>query len=229
MSLLNTVDRPRGILTTDDRRYLFGNLDMSSYSDPNNTIKQRRYRIRNRMEHALLDIVIANNLLSGRDQARVFDSLRESMKREQFKHVVSEIFDFLYVNQPVGHRSSSASLGIAQAFHRTSLEGTGGNFNRRPTVDIRTPNSMNPDEFDHKADVARYHADLERVFEAQPNDLASILETPEDPWEADQDIDLYASPIENRGFDLEEADHNNRKEAYEKRINYVNLLAEWDI
>jgi len=229
MSLLNAADRPRGVLTTKDRRYLFGDLDMSSYRNPNNAVKQRRYRIRRRMEHALLDLVVANNLLSGRDQARVFDSLRESMEREQFEHVMSELFDFLYANLPVGHQSSCASLGIAKAYHRTTLVGTGGNFHYRPTVDIRTPDTINPSEFDHEANIARYHADLERVLEAQPNHLTPLSEMPNDPLESGQSIDSYSSPMENRGFDPEEIDRDNRAEVYQRRINFLGLLDEWQV
>jgi len=229
MTLFNDVERPSGILTTEDRRYLFGELDMTSYSDPNNAVKQRRYRIRKRMEHALLDLVVANNLLSGRDQAHVFDSLRDSMGREQFEHFMSEIFDFLYSNLPVGHRSSCASLGIAKALHRTSLEGSGGTFNSRPTVDIRTPDSINPDEFDHEADIARYHADIERLLEARPPNIRPLSEIPEDPSQRGQPLDLYASPALNRGFDPEQIDHDNRLEIYQNRINFLNLLDEWNI
>lgn len=229
MSFLNDIDRPRGILTTEDRRYLFGCLDISSYSDPNNAIKQRRYRIRKRMKHALLDLVVANNLLSGRDQARVFDSLRESMEREQFEHIMGEIFDFLYANMPVGHRGSAASIGIAKALHRTSLEGSGGTYNRRPTVEIQTLDSANPDEFDHKADIARYWADLERLRDSQPPNIAPASEIPEDPSERGQDLDLYTSPIKNRGFDPEAIDHDNRIEIYENRIDFIELLDEWEI
>ena len=229
MSLLNTADRSRGILTAEDRHYLFGDLDMSSYSDPNNAIKQRRFRIRTRMEHALLDLVVANNLLSGRDQARVFDSLRESMKREQFEHVVSELFDFLFANMPVGHRRSSAALGISKALHRTSLEGSGGTFNIRPTVEIQTTNQVDPNEFDHKAHIARYQADLERTNESQPPNIAPPSEIPEDPSERGKGFDPYASPIENRGFDLEESDHDNRDKIYEQRINFLDLLDQWQV
>lgn len=229
MSLLNDMDRPRGILTTEDRRYLFGCLDMSSYSDPNNAIKQRRYRIRKRMKHALLDLVVANNLLSGRDQARVVDSLRESMEREQFEHIMGEVFDFLYANMPVGHRGSAASIGIAKALHRTSLAGSGGTYNLRPTVEIQTLDSVNPDEFDHKADVARYRADLERLRDSQPANIAPASEIPEDPTERGQDSGLYTSPIENQGFDPEEIGHDNRVEIYENRIDFIELLDDWEI
>jgi len=229
MSLLNDVERPSGILTTKDRRYLFGELDMTSYSDPNNAVKQRRFRIRKRMEHALLDLVVVNNLLSGRDQAHVFDSLRDSMEREQFEHFMSEIFDFLHSNLPVGHGTPCASLGIAKAFHRTTLESTGGTFNFRPTVDIRTPKSINPDEFDHEADIARYHADIERLLEARPPNIRPSSEIPKDPSERGQPVDLYASPAENRGFDPEQIEHDNRLEIYQNRINFLNLLDEWNI
>jgi hypothetical protein len=202
---------------------------MSSYSDPNNAVKQRRYRIRNRLEHALLDLVVANNLLSGRDQARVFDSLRESMEREQFEHIMGEVFDILYANMPVGHRDSAASIGIAKALHRTSLEGSGGTYNQRPTVKIQTLDSATPDELDHKADIARYRADLERLRDSQPANIAPASEIPEDPTEREQDWGLYDSPIGNRGFDPEEIGHDNRVEIYENRIDFIELLDEWEM
>jgi hypothetical protein len=227
MSLLNNPDRPQGVLTTKDRHYLFGDLDMSSYSDPENTIKQRRHRIRQRFEHALLDMVIANNLLSDRDQARVFDSLRDSMERKQFEHIMSELYDFLYVNLPVGHQQPCASLGIAKAYHRGSLMESGGKFNFRPTVEIQTPDSTNPADFTHKADIARYYADLERVSAAQPDSLTQPSELPEVPPELEASQDLFASPLENRGFDPEEIKYDNRAEIYQRRIAFLNFLDEW--
>lgn len=229
MSFLMDLDRKKGVLTTKDRHYLFGETDMSTYDDPKNVAKQRRYQIRGRIENALLDLVVANNLLSKRDQARIFDSLQESMEREQFEHVISELFDFLYSNLPVGHRRGCASLGIAKSYHLGALTGTGMQYNRRPIINIQVQDMMKPDDFHHPADIARYYADIERLSEARPNPPKPLSEMPEDPPKDSQLPDLYASPIEAQGFDLEEADQDNRKQIYQRRIEFLELLDNWDI
>ncbi|QCC51457.1 hypothetical protein [Halapricum salinum] len=229
MTLLNATDRPKGVLTTEDRQYLFGDLDMSSYSDPENAVKQRRHRIRRRLEHALLDLVVVNNLLSGRDQAQIFNSIQESTEREQFEHIMSELFDFLYANLPVGHREACASLGLAKAYHRGTLIGTGGNFNIRPTVNIEISDQMSPAEFDHEANIARYHADIERVSEATPNAVEASSETPENEEERQNSADLFRSPMKNHGYDPEEVRHDNRATVYQQRIEFLDVLDKWQV
>lgn len=58
------VERDRGFLTQRDRRFLLGELD-DELSD--NSITQKRYQIRKRIQNAMLDFWFLNNTLSTHD------------------------------------------------------------------------------------------------------------------------------------------------------------------
>lgn len=221
-SLLNT-DRPRGILTKEDRRYLFGELDASDYDDPKNALKQRRYRIRQRFKNSLLDLILINNLLSERDQRRVFESIRESKSEEQFKHVLSEIIDLIYVNQSTLHSRAIATLGIEKAYHRNSL--VDGRFNRRPYVELNIIDDHEPEEFEKELDILRYHADVERMVDTDPPNINTATIDP------DTEVDLDSEPVPLMdSFGLEQSLQYEQSwdEAYKQRIEYLKELDKTD-
>lgn len=69
-------DRDRGILTPRDRRFLAGKLD-GELTD--NEQRQKRYRLRQRMFHALQDLVYME-YMSTRDIGQVADLTKEAMR-----------------------------------------------------------------------------------------------------------------------------------------------------
>jgi len=61
------ADRPRGIITRTDREFLIGEQELD-----NQKASDRRYRIRKRLENALLDIMLLSEHLESNDRAKVF-------------------------------------------------------------------------------------------------------------------------------------------------------------
>jgi hypothetical protein len=106
---------------------------------------------------------------------------------------------------------------------------TGGQFNVRPAVEIQTSDSVNPDDFTHNADIVRYYADIERLSTSQPEPMTQLSEMPEDPSKMEDSAGLFASPLENRGFDPEQIKHDNRPEAYQQRLGLLEFLDGWEV
>lgn len=67
------TDRPRGILTDADRRYLLGETDYASEQSERDT----RYRIRERVFNSLRDLDLVLRELEGRDLEQVLERLDE--------------------------------------------------------------------------------------------------------------------------------------------------------
>lgn len=84
------IDRPRGILNEDDRRFLFGDLDLSDYSDPRQARYQRRYRIRERIKHSIIDYLIIMDTLPDEDINKIFEEITEYAKGVQNEDADSE-------------------------------------------------------------------------------------------------------------------------------------------
>ena len=61
------VDRPRGILSTEDRKFLLGETDYSTSA----SARRRRQKIRERVTHAMLDFQILEHL-EARDRDQIF-------------------------------------------------------------------------------------------------------------------------------------------------------------
>lgn len=64
-----TDERPRGILSPADRRFLRGEADLQSEQ----SVYDVRYRIRQRLRNALLDFSLLFECLDDRDREQVFD------------------------------------------------------------------------------------------------------------------------------------------------------------
>lgn len=67
-------DRPRGILTPTDRRYLLGEDDRDG-QDERNT----RYRIRERTQNSLLDLQLIADEMEPRDMERVLSDVDDDV------------------------------------------------------------------------------------------------------------------------------------------------------
>lgn len=82
------VDRPRGILSTEDRKFLLGETEYSSSAGA----RRRRQKIRERVTHALLDFQILE-YLQGRDRNQIFEG---PDRRDLLAGGFSSSFLFLY-------------------------------------------------------------------------------------------------------------------------------------
>ncbi|MFB6307740.1 MAG: hypothetical protein ABEH35_00270 [Haloarculaceae archaeon] len=81
-------ERPRGILSPADRAFLRGEADL----DSEQSVYDARYRIRQRVQHALLDFTLLFERLDERDIGQVFDPGNE---HERFTDALVDAFAFL--------------------------------------------------------------------------------------------------------------------------------------
>jgi len=93
------ADRPRGVLTKKDRRYLLNQLDEPNDPDSNaNT--QREYRIRQHLRHSLIDFQLLASAYDGLLEP-VFDDLTEDENillsdDNILRHGIDGVFTLLY-------------------------------------------------------------------------------------------------------------------------------------
>jgi hypothetical protein len=83
--------RPRGILSPADRAYLTGEADLAS----DQSVYDARYRIRERIRHALLDFALLFDHLSEADREQVFRPDDET--RDAFTESLVSAVGFLYL------------------------------------------------------------------------------------------------------------------------------------
>ena len=141
-----TDERPRGILSPADRRFLRGEADLGSEQ----SVYDTRYRIRQRVRDALLDFPVLFASLDERDREQVFDGdggLADS---------VVDAVAFLYLG---GETCAAATEGLfTEGIRRAERGRTGG----QPTVtlDVET------------TDQARLERIVETVESGRPHELS---------------------------------------------------------
>jgi hypothetical protein len=89
--MARTPDRPRGILSPADRRFLLGEADLESEQ----SVYDTRYRIRQRVRHAMLDFSLLFEALSASDRRQVFDPPAD--ERPAFTDAVVDALAFFYL------------------------------------------------------------------------------------------------------------------------------------
>lgn len=93
------LDRPRGVLSPKERRHLLGELDEDPEEDAD-AIRQRNYRIRQHIRHALLDFRLLA-LSAPNDVGKVFDEINDPEGEgleSQLAESIQHLFEFLYVH-----------------------------------------------------------------------------------------------------------------------------------
>lgn len=93
------VGRPRGILSPKERRHLLGELDEDPEADAD-AIRQRNYRIRQHIRHALLDFRLLA-LSAPSDVGKVFEEIHDpdgDGLASPLAEGVQLLFEFLYVH-----------------------------------------------------------------------------------------------------------------------------------
>ena len=106
--------RPRGILSPADRAYLTGEADLAS----DQSVYDARYRIRERIRHALLDFTLLFDHLADADRTQVFQP--EDHGREAFTEGLVSAVAFLYLGTAVYEppRENLFAEGIRRAAER---------------------------------------------------------------------------------------------------------------
>lgn len=69
------LNRPRGILTEQDREYLFGLGESPVDEKPDQTDYQRRYRIRERVKNGIIDFMLLSTSLPRKDMHKIFSDV----------------------------------------------------------------------------------------------------------------------------------------------------------
>lgn len=111
------VDRPRGILTEADRKYLTNHPD-SEIEPRTHGERRARERIRQRVIHSILDFRILAEYLEDRDRERIFSAQFD--EGDPVRYVASSIVDiitflYLYEDHPEIF-AQSVKTGIERAF-----------------------------------------------------------------------------------------------------------------
>lgn len=132
------MDRPRGILTDDDREFL---LDVGDTRSDHAADAQRR-RMRRRVRNALMDFTVLNHALSEDDRAAIFDppSAATETPDEILGSLVS-LIAFVYdghSHMQSGEFESTLSTGIEEAKYREGWLGVEVDV----TVDITAEKRM---------------------------------------------------------------------------------------
>jgi len=113
-------ERPRGILSPADRRFLRGDADLQSEQ----SVYDARYRIRQRVHNALLDFSLLFERLDDRDREQVFDG------SEDLTAAIVDAVAFLYLGA-TGAQSSREIL-FTEGLQRAEQRRTGG----QPTAHV---------------------------------------------------------------------------------------------
>mgnify|MGYP000028727700 CR=1 FL=1 len=83
--------RPGRVLTKDDRKF-FSERKLGDHSMNKQTIRDKRYRIRQRVKHSLMDFAILSHEQHGEDRKKVFQSLYQENPQ-----VLKEVCVYLYL------------------------------------------------------------------------------------------------------------------------------------
>ena len=127
---LQESDRKRGILTKQDRKYLFEEVDVSGQNERNT-----RYRIRQRLYDSLIDTHILNKELSDED-------LRKVLQKEGISPstIASNLLRLAYRVVQISSKSTNdeftrlLELAVQRQFEETEFS-TGGLYEKSADVD----------------------------------------------------------------------------------------------
>lgn len=179
------AERPRGILTEDDRKYLMDKTDIQPKSQ---TERDTRRRIRKRIFNAILDFYIIDIFLERRDLDEVFGTRRtgediDSITREGIHALVS----FLYY--AAAKDEQTLENWIKAGLRHTALREAGihGDF-KEPSVqlEITPPVTANLEELSEKIEQERFDdlntAEIEFLLQS----LGPLIDYPEESVERDE-------------------------------------------
>lgn len=190
--MADIADRPRGILTPDDRRYLFGEKELTDESERN-----VRARIRERLFNSLLDFRLLWRLLEDRDLEQVF-SPDDEREKHDLRPAVQDMFALAILGLRANddHYSARIELAIEQAaFARDHSADASILVDEEP---LEHPDVLMNRFMD---DGLENYAEFEKAL-TSPNGNPTLLSTllnrlgPEDEEISPQEVELYQSELE---------------------------------
>lgn len=133
--------RPRGLLNERERRYLLGQTEIESRSQPERDI---RATIRSRLSHAIYDCALLFDHFEDRDIAQVFDPRADDAA--ELRAAIEDTIGFLY----------RATIDFHPPFHYLAKEGIQRaeltHFDRyvKATIDVEATAPIDPSEIKQK-------------------------------------------------------------------------------
>lgn len=139
-------NRPRGIYTGTDRKFLWG---VKEYTDRPVSRSNRRGEIRERTINSLRDLLYLS-LIDDERRERIFDEVNETTDPGELRDAVASLIEFLYLGLDDREKwlTETVTDGVANALHAETSPGTYG----FPSVDvdIDTEKGYNLDELEER-------------------------------------------------------------------------------
>lgn len=174
-------DRKRGIITEDDRAFLAEGIGGQSEETPDKqTIRDKRYRIRERMKNALLDFNYLGNI-EGEDRKKVFEYLVD-----KGGPTLQSIFEFVYLG--ITDLGEDTDQGLELEGFRALLE--------RAIIEAERRERNYIAKVSVKIDIERTRPDTETVLEKMLAGRGSIEEFMYYIDNSDNTVDLFTSVVE---------------------------------
>lgn len=173
-------DRKRGIITEDDRNFLVEHVTQTAEVPPDKqTIRDKRYRIRERVKNAFLDFHLLASM-GEEDREKIFEYLRD-----EGGPTLQSVFEFLYLGitdldgNPEEELDLDAFAGLIERAI-TDAERWDRNYIAKVTVNI---------------DVERARPDTETLLEKMLEGRATLDEFMYYIRNADDTLDLFKSVV----------------------------------
>lgn len=193
-------DRPRGILTPSDREFLLGRkTDYTEHSK-----KQKRNRIRRRVQNAILDFSLLFECLEARDRNTVFDP--DDDEREALTEGITDMLAFLHLGT-MGYYTpfkDMLSEGVGRAEQRlagSSYRMVNVEFNVDPVGRIDTDDVIEKIENEEFAQIT----DEELRAFVRLLSMADEFSPAEAQEQIKDSVDEYAAAVDESAAAREEA------------------------
>lgn len=157
-------DRPRGLLTDTDRRFLWG---IKEY-EHEQTASHRRRQIRERVEHGILDLFYTT-MLEEADRNQVFEALEEA-ESGSLESAVGSFIEFLYLGLDKDREAieNMVSHGIHNAESEPGRYGPYEGGIKEVNVDIEVDFAYDADEI-----YERYQS--ESAYQLTPAEIGVLV------------------------------------------------------
>lgn len=144
-------ERPRGMLTDTDRKFLWGNVE---YKHQNTGINRRK-DIRGRVENGVLDLFYLT-MLEDRDRERIFEELEANTDPGELRSAIAGLVHFLYLGLDGDLEWFEETLvhGIGNAEYTLGKEGTRYG-QAEVNADITVSHGYNVDEIESRYQAGR--------------------------------------------------------------------------
>jgi len=180
------VNRPRGILSTEDRKFLLGETEYSTSAGA----RRRRQKIRERVTHAMLDFQILEHL-EGRDRNQIFEG---ADRRDLLASGFSGSFFFLYdalarSREDTEHIDMNLEAYLSQAIEH--VEKTRG-YRATLDIEIHREQLSEPEEIFERLKqdgfMSLNAAELDTLWFSEEVDAAAFASFLNQELNADEDI-----------------------------------------